>query len=257
METAVLCVGFGTAMPQAREEIRQLEAALRGAAPGTPFATATASDFVRRRMAAQGQAADSVSQALEKLAAAGHRQVAVQPTHLLCGVEYEAIGEEVAQNAFRFARLKLGEPLLAQPADPGRVAAAIPMAYPAIDGEALLLVGHGTEGMAGRMYPALQQAFASQGRRDVFVAAIKGEPSLETVLPRIRQAGFAKIHLVPFLLAAGAHACQDLAGPQPGSWQNRLQAAGFAVHCTLRGLASLPPVRQLYVQKLMQLLEQP
>lgn len=254
MRTAVVCVSFGTAVPQARQENRRLEAALQGAVPESVFATAIASDVVRRRMAAQGQAADSVPQALEKLAAAGCRRVAVQPTHLLCGTEYDTMKAQLAPYMAQFDWLAAGEPLLAGAADLPLVAKALASAWPAVPGEALLLAGHGTGHAAANLYPALQAVLARQGRQDLFVGALQGEPALDRVLPQMRQAGCTRVHLVPLLLAAGAHARRDMAGQQPESWYNRLQAAGLEVRCTLRGLAGLPAIQQLYIQKLLRLL---
>lgn len=84
------------------------------------------------------------------------------------------------------------------------------------------------------------------------MATLHGWPALDDVLPALHAAGNRRVHLMPFLLGAGAHACRNLAGQDPASWQTRLRAAGFTVRCTLRGLGSLPGIQQLYCQKFKQ-----
>ena len=252
MQNALLCTGYGAVDPRPRADRAAVEAALQKAAPGWVFARAVTSPVMRARMAQNGLPADSVAQALEKLAAAGCRAVVVQPTNLLYGQDYEALCAEAAAHAGQFEGLRVGEPLLACNADLVAAARAVAAACPPQPGETLLLAGHGTDRFAGVVYPALQGVFALQGRQDVLVAALHGWPALDDVLPALHAAGDRRVHLMPFLLGAGAHACRDLAGPCPASWQSRLRAAGFTVRCTLRGLGSLPGIQQLYCQKFKQ-----
>ena len=252
MQNALLCTGYGAVDPRPRADRAAVEAALQKAAPGWAFARAVTSPAMRARMTQNGLPADSTAQALEKLAAAGCRTVVVQPTNLLYGQDYEALCAEAAAYAGKFEHLRVGEPLLACNADLVAAVRAVAAACPPQPGETLLLAGHGAGRFAGVVYPALQGVFALQGRQDVLVAALHGWPALDDVLPALHGAGNRRVHLMPFLLGAGAHACRDLAGPSPASWQTRLQAAGFTVRCTLQGLGSLPGIQQLYCQKFKQ-----
>lgn len=252
MQNALLCTGYGAVDPRPRADRAAVEAALQAAAPGWAFARAVTSPAMRARMAQNGLPADSATQALEKLAAAGCRTVVVQPTNLLYGQDYEALCAEAAAYAGKFEHLRVGEPLLACSADLAAAARAVAAACPPQPGETLLLAGHGAGRFAGVVYPALQGVFALQGRQDVLVAVLHGWPALDDVLPALHGTGSRRVHLMPFLLGAGAHACRDLAGPSPASWQTRLQAAGFTVRCTLQGLGSLPGIQQLYCQKFKQ-----
>lgn len=252
MQNALLCTGYGAVDPRPRADRAAVEAALQAAAPGWAFARAVTSPAMRARMAQNGLPADSAAQALEKLAAAGCRTVVVQPTNLLYGQDYEAFCAEAAAYAGKFEHLRVGEPLLACNADLVAAVRAVAEACPPQPGETLLLAGHGAGRFAGVVYPALQGVFALQGRQDVLVAVLHGWPALDDVLPALHGTGSRRVHLMPFLLGAGAHACRDLAGPSPASWQTRLQAAGFTVRCTLQGLGSLPGIQQLYCQKFKQ-----
>lgn len=254
MSNALLCVSFGTTVANGRADIEAVEAALQAAAPDHVFARAFTSSIVRHVLAQRGAPVDSVPQALEKLAAAGCRQVAVQPTHLLCGREYDKLKAELAPFAARFERLTLGQPLLYGTDDLRALAACVSAAYPTVEGEALLLMGHGTEHFAGVAYAALQTVFALAERPDIFVATVEGWPTLDDAKAQLQKAGYRKVRLVPLMLVAGDHACHDMAGDAPDSWQSILQRDGLQTCCVLQGLGRMPAVQALYARKLQALL---
>lgn len=255
MKQALVCASFGTTVENGRLDLLSVENALHDVAGNCEFACAVTSRVIRKRLAMRGQMTESLPEVLQRLCDAGYTEVAVQPTHLLYGYEYDKIKAEIAPYNDRFNRLKLGEPLLANTQDLQNVAAALAQSYPRQDAEALVLMGHGTEHFAGVAYPALQSVFALQGRPDVFVATVEGWPLLSQIIPQIQAGGYRKVHLVPLLLVAGDHACHDMAGESPDSWKNQLESLGFTVRCTLEGLGRLPPVQQLYCAKLNKMLE--
>lgn len=255
MKQALVCASFGTTVENGRLDLLSVENALHDVAGNCEFACAVTSRVIRKRLAMRGQMAESLPEVLQRLCDAGYTEVAVQPTHLLYGYEYDKIKAEIAPYNDRFNRLKLGEPLLANTQDLQNVAAALTQSYPRQDVEALVLMGHGTEHFAGVVYPALQSVFALQNRPDVFVATVEGWPLLSQIIPQIQAGGYRKVHLVPLLLVAGDHACHDMAGESPDSWKNQLESLGFTVRCTLEGLGRLPAVQQLYCAKLNKMLE--
>ena len=255
MKQALVCASFGTTVENGRLDLLSVENALDDVAGNCEFACAVTSRVIRKRLAMRGQMTESLPEVLQRLCDAGYTEVAVQPTHLLYGYEYDKIKAEIAPYNDRFNRLKLGEPLLANTQDLQNVAVALAQSYPRQDAEALVLMGHGTEHFAGVAYPALQSVFALQGRPDVFVATVEGWPLLSQIIPQIQAGGYRKVHLVPLLLVAGDHACHDMAGESPDSWKNQLESLGFTVRCTLEGLGRLPPVQQLYCAKLNKMLE--
>lgn len=255
MKKALVCVSFGTTLPNGRRDIAAVETRLQCTVPEQKFVRAFTSAIIRRRLAAQGEKVDSLSQVLERLLQEQFTDVLVQPTHLLYGYEYDKIKTEISQYTARFGKLVLGRPLLADVKDLADVAGILDRAYPRQPGEVLLLMGHGTEHFAGVVYPALQSIFALQGIKDVLVATVEGWPGLEEILPQLQKSGCHQVHLAPLLLVAGDHACHDMAGEQPDSWKSRLQAAGFPVRCTLEGLGRMPEIQQLYCNKLKEILE--
>lgn len=255
MKQALLCVSFGTATKEGNMDLVAVESALRSVVPDRHFACALTSKVIRKQLAAQGKTVDSLSQALSRLEEQGFRMVAVQPTYLLYGIEYDTMKAEMELWIDRFDRIATGRPLLADSADEKKIARILADVYPPRQKEALLLVGHGSDRLAGRIYSTLQSEFASQGRPDVFSAALKGGPGVEQILPVLREHGYHRVHLVPLLLTAGIHACREMAGQDQESWKSRLEAAGFAVRCTLQGLGRLPDIQQMYCDKCKEILE--
>lgn len=250
MRQAVLCVSFGTSVPEARENITAVENVLRRAAGERNFVSAFTSGVIRRTLKQRGEAVYSVPEALEALWKQGVTEVLAQPTHILWGHEYEKMKREAEPWRDRFERLRFGRPLLTDTADLRTLAAGLSEAYPPQTGEALVLFGHGTGHAANLVYPALQTAFHLAGRRDVLVGTVEGWPGFQEVLGQLRERKEKHVHLVPLMLVAGDHALNDMAGEDPGSWKRRLEAEGFAVRATLRGLGLLPEVQDMYRARL-------
>ena len=63
MRKAILCVSFGTSVPEARESITAVEETLRQAAPDRLFLRAFTSPTIRRILAERGEQVPGVSEA--------------------------------------------------------------------------------------------------------------------------------------------------------------------------------------------------
>ena len=246
MEKALLCVSFGTSVPEAEESIAAVENALRAAAPGRLLVRAYTSSMICRKLAGRGETVLSVQEAFQQLAEQGVSDVLVQPTHLLRGSEYDKVRTEAALWRERFSAVRLGAPLLAGTEDLRAFAGILDEAYPARQGQALVLFGHGTDVFANMVYPALQTALHLLGRTDIVVGTVEGWPGFPEVLEQLRRQDRQQVHLVPLMLVAGDHAMHDMAGSGDSSWKSRLEAEGYAVTCTMQGLGMLPAVQELY-----------
>lgn len=246
MKQAVVCVSFGTSVPTGRADIAAVEEVLRQTVRDRVFVSAFTSGVIRRILQGRGETVYSVPEALEVLRQQGVAQVLLQPTHILWGNEYDKMRREAEPWRDRFERLDFGRPLLTDTGDLQTLAAGLSEAYPPRDGEALVLFGHGTDHAANQIYPALQTTFALAGRGDVLVATVEGWPGFDELLAQLRARDERRVHLVPLMLVAGDHALNDMAGAEPESWKSRLEAAGFSVRATLRGLGLLPQVQAMY-----------
>ena len=77
---------------------------------------------------------------MEQLAAQGVRTLYIQPTHLICGEEYHALSQKVAEKAGLFERVVLGRPLLYDMDDCRRAAEALLEDFSPEEGEALVFI---------------------------------------------------------------------------------------------------------------------
>lgn len=251
MEQAIVITSFGTSVPEARVSITAVEEALKSAAPDCVCVRAFTSSIIRRILAGRGENVPSVTQALERLCANGARKVVVQPTHLLYGFEYDKLKAEADAFAARFEQVTVGRPLLANTEDIQRFAGCLSQTYPERDGEAVVLMGHGTEHFANAVYPALQTALHLKGRDDLYIGTVEGWPSFDDVLNQLKE---RRVLLAPLMLVAGDHAREDMAGDSPDSWKSRLEQAGVSVTCSFTGLGMLPWVQEMYRERLLSVL---
>ena len=251
MEQAIVITSFGTSVPEARVSITAVEEALKSAAPDCVCVRAFTSSIIRRILAGRGENVPSVTQALERLCADGARKVVVQPTHLLYGFEYDKLKAEADAFAARFEQVTVGRPLLANTEDIQRFAVGLSQTYPERDGEAVVLMGHGTEHFANAVYPALQTALHLKGRDDLYIGTVEGWPSFDDVLNQLKE---RRVLLAPLMLVAGDHAREDMAGDSPDSWKSRLEQAGVSVTCSFTGLGMLPWVQEMYRERLLSIL---
>ena len=222
MKKAVVCVSFGTSVPAGRENITAVENVLRQAAQDRMFISAFTSPTIRRILRERGETVYSPAVALEALRSRGVTEVLLQPTHILRGHEYDKLKREAAPWREKFDALRVGRPLLSDTEDLRALAA----------------------GLSDLVYPALQTAFRLAGRTDVLVGTVEGWPAFGDVLAQLK--GGKTVHLVPLMLVAGDHALNDMAGADPDSWKSRLEAEGFAVRASLRGLGVMPAVQAMY-----------
>lgn len=251
MEQAIVITSFGTSVPEARVSITAVEEALKSAADGCVCVRAFTSSIIRRILAGRGENVPSVTQALEQLCAAGVRKVVVQPTHLLYGFEYDKLKAEAVAFASQFEQVVVGRPLLANTEDIQHFAGCLSQTFPGRDGEAVVLMGHGTEHFANAVYPALQTALHLMGRDDLYIGTVEGWPSFDDVLNQLKE---RRVLLAPLMLVAGDHAKEDMAGDSPDSWKSRLEQAGFLVSCSFTGLGMYPWVQEMYRERLLSVL---
>ena len=110
---ALLVVSFGTSHHDTREKtIDRIEAYLAGAFPDRRVYRAWTSGMIIRKLRQEGVEIDTVPAALERMLADGMTDVVVQPTHLLNGVENDAMIREAEAVRGRFQSLRIGAPLL-------------------------------------------------------------------------------------------------------------------------------------------------
>ncbi|MBQ8508400.1 MAG: sirohydrochlorin cobaltochelatase [Clostridia bacterium] len=250
MKKAIIAASYGSAYPSTlTNAIEPVEATFAGAFPDYAVRRAFTGRMTRQALAQKGTPVDSVEEALERLAAEGFDEAAIQPTHIISGSEYDSIRDAAAKFADRFAKIRVGAPLLHDRSDIETICRFL---RGKLGGEDSLtvLMGHGSEHHANRLYADFADICRKLRFDDMFIATLESTPSLDDLLPLLKASGRSKITLAPLLFAAGGHACRDMAGDEPHSWKSRLEAEGFTVNAVVKGLGEYSEIRALYVSHL-------
>jgi sirohydrochlorin cobaltochelatase len=183
-------------------------------------------------------------QVLEDLKERGYQWAVVQSLHLICGYEFYRLIEEVRHG---LVRTSIGLPLLSSPEDYDAVAQGLGSAFPDYADEAVVLVGHGTDHPAWSSYLALHHLFCERFGSRIFMGVVEGYPSKEKVVKTVIQAGFKKVRLIPFLLVAGRHFQEDLAG-NSDSWKTAFEEKRISVSVETKSLGFYTEIIEIFCQ---------
>ena len=250
-DQAILVVSFGTSYNESRDiTIGAIEGAIEEAFPEYDVRRAFTSQIIIDKLEERdGLEIDNVEEALDRAVEDGVKTLVVQPTHLMDGLEYNDVVDEIAEYADQFEKVVIGEPLLTSDEDFKNVAKAITEATAEYDdGEsAICFMGHGTEAESNEIYAKLQNVLTEEGYKNYFIGTVEAEPTLEDVLNQVKEGGYKKVVLEPLMVVAGDHANNDMAGDEEGSWKTEFETAGYEVECLVKGLGELESVQQIYV----------
>ena len=251
-EQELLVVSFGTSYNDSRRlTIGAIEGAIADACPDYSvrrgFTSQIIIDHVKRR---DNVSIDNVTEALDRAVANGVKTLVVQPTHLMNGLEYNDLVDEIAQYSDAFEQVSIGEPLLTSDEDFQAVAQAIVDATKEYDDgkTAICFMGHGTEAESNQIYAKMQSVLTDMGCTNYFVGTVEATPSLDDVLKLVQEGDYERVVLEPLMVVAGDHANNDMAGDDADSWKSTFEAAGYEVVPVVRGLGELEEIQKIYVQ---------
>ncbi len=263
IKKAIVVVSFGTTYQDGlRLNIESIEQKIKVNFPEYEVRRAFTSRIVIKRLAARdGIHIDTEKEALQRLAEEGYTEVYIQPLHVVGGEEYDKIKTIVAHYAHApvkaFEKIVIGRPLLYftgqenKPDDYMQAIQALNTQLPNVGSqEAIVFMGHGGVHPANTAYAALQMKMEQAGLDHVFVYAVEGFPTLESVITKLQKQDIKKVTLMPFMLVAGDHVNNDMAGDEEDSAKSQLLKGGFAVEVYLHGLGENPGIQDLYVQHL-------
>ena len=238
MNKAILVVSFGTTHPDAEAScIRPVEDALAAAFPDWEVCRAWTSRIITRRLMQRGEIVENEVEALARLRREGYARLALAPTHMIRGQEYERV-TAVADG------LPVSAPLMDTDEDL-RWMSGLLDGVAAQEGRTLLVMGHGTDHAADATYARLRSVLTGR----VKLACVEGRHALEGILDELEAVPGKALTLMPLMLVAGDHARNDLAGDDPDSWKSRLLARGFDVRTRLTGLGAMEAVQRRFVEK--------
>lgn len=249
-KNALLVVSFGTSFPDVMDRcIAPTEQAIAAALPGRRLCRAFTSGMILRKLERRdGVVIDDVPAALDRLYADGVDDVVIQPTHIMNGDEFDKLRAQAWPWRERFEHLAVGAPLLTSMQDYRDTARALLGAFPPPEeDEALVLMGHGSGHYANAAYTMLEYLLHDLGHRRVFLGTVEGYPTLDEVRRRLAETpGVRRLTLAPFMLVAGDHARNDMAGTDPDAWKNVLTGDGYTVTCRLTGLGECSEIRSIF-----------
>ncbi|MCI8515830.1 MAG: sirohydrochlorin cobaltochelatase [Hungatella sp.] len=256
-DTAILVVSFGTSYNDSRDvTIGAVEEAIARACPQyevrRAFTAQTIIDILKKR---DGLEIDNVTEALDRAAADGIKNLVIQPTHLMDGFEYQDVMAELEEYRDLFDQILVGAPLLTGEEDFKAVAEAITADTRSFDdGEtAIVFMGHGTEARSNQVYERMQTTLAEEGFDHYYVGTVEAEPALDDVARALEEKGtYKKVVLKPLMVVAGDHANNDMAGDEEDSWKTVLTQKGYEVECVLEGLGQSEAIRDIYVDHVLE-----
>ena len=251
-DNELLVLSFGTSFNDScRLTIGAIEDSLEKAFPDYSvrrgFTANIVIDHVERR---DGIHIDDINEALDRAVKNGVKNLVVQPTHLMNGIEYDELSGKVASYSDAFDKVVISEPLLTSDDDFKRVENAIvDWTKEYDDGKtAVCFMGHGTEHASNAVYAKMQDMLTADGHTNYFIGTVEAEPSLDDVIEKVKAGGYEKVVLEPLMVVAGDHANNDMAGDDEDSWKSAFAAEGFEVECLLRGLGENEEIRKIYVE---------
>ncbi len=252
---AIIVASFGTSYLEVLERsIKLIEDQVTAEFPDFEVRRVFTSNIVRKvLMEKEGIKTDSLEEALDKLEEEGFEEVYIQTLHIIPGTEYhEKIIIPAGKYRNRFKILKTGKSLLFATEDYFNAIEALKNQIPKQEEDrAVLLMGHGTVHPANACYAALQLKLFKE-IPNTFVVNIEGYPEMDDMFEQITK--FKKVLLMPFMIVAGDHAINDMAGDEEDSWKKVLMEKGFEVEIYMKGLGENPKIRQIYIDHIIEMI---
>ncbi|MFP4475652.1 MAG: sirohydrochlorin cobaltochelatase [Desulfatibacillaceae bacterium] len=241
MNTPIVMAAFGTTT-RAMETYEHMGKTFRARFPENEIHWAYTSRTVKARRKTDRDMSHPWD-VLERLADAGHEWAVVQSLHMMFGHEFNRLVEDARQSRIRTA---MGLPLLCSPEDYAVVADAVAPLFDKAPDEAVVLVGHGTDHPAWSTYTALCLMLRQRHGTRAHVGVVEGGwPGRDDILRQIEANGFHAVRLVPFMLVAGIHFVEDLAGEED-SWRADFEARGIEVRLEKEGMGKCSAIQSLF-----------
>ncbi len=278
---AIVLASFGTTVPEAVGSIINIKKRVEHAFPETPVKITFTSNIIRsvwqkRQVDAQKWLDKGIPKevlyvknivaTIGDLLEAGYKDIVVQPTHMFYMEQSYDLEQYInALSGIRtmkakwqpFGRLVMGRPALGRPGADHDYHHDLEKAVAILEGDVrlarkegamLAYMGHGNEYWSTGIYAE----FAHQMQQlypDVVtcVGVVEGFPGVDQVTTCLNAFKKGKVVLKPFMIVAGDHAMNDMAGDEADSWKSVLTQAGFEVMPVLEGLGSNDAFADIFV----------
>jgi len=281
-KAAIILASFGTTVPSAVESIINIQQKVQAAFPEVPVRVTFTSNIIRKvwkKRQANAQKwldqgippeilyVNNIISTFGDLREEGYRDIVVQPTHMFFMEQSYDLAQYVeAMRSIRtikkrwqpFNKIALGRPALGtigkqyeyqKDLKKALETLAPDVALARKNNASLVYMAHGNEhwsvGIYGEAAKMMRELYP-----DVitYIGAVEGYPGIKDVSRDLMHAESNKIILKPFMIVAGDHAVNDMAGDDDDSWKTILTRQGIGVIPVLKGLGSNDEFAHLFVE---------
>ena len=99
-----------------------------------------------------------------------------------------------------------------------------------------------------------REEYVRQENNQVLVGTVESFPELKNVMAKLEIAEKKKVALMPFMLVAGDHAKNDMAG-EDDSWKSQLEDEGYDVRIIMKGLGEFDGIRRIFLDHIEETME--
>ena len=226
-DKAILVVSFGTSYEASRKAtIEKIEQDIRNAFQDHRIYRAWTSKFIISILKKRDNyTVPTIKEALEQMITDGIREVVVQPTHILDGIENNIMKEEVLSYKESFDKIAFGTPLLADSKDESQAINAVTTEFSDLkETEALVFMGHGTTHQVNTVYAGLDQKFKESAHANVFIGTVEVDPTIHDLVKEVTSFQPSKILRIPGYVSLKMPDLKSVRSSK--DWVNILEYAG-------------------------------
>lgn len=273
-KNAIVLAMFGTTVEPALKSLINIRTKIEKRFPNTVVRMAFTSNIIRKKW--QHRAEDPAYQkahpeipedilhvktplaTVADLQNDGYSNIVLQPTHVSMGEEFldlhTYVNALMDMGTFKkpkykpFNKIALGRPAMGtygtkfpyfEDIDTLAKAMAADAKRAKKENAGIVYMGHGNEFFPGSGGAYLE--FAAKMRKMypgvvTTIGTVEGYPGIEDVMESLKLYGVKKVVLKPFMVVAGDHSMNDMAGDEADSWKSILIKNGFDVVTVRQGL---------------------
>lgn len=252
----ILVAAFGSSYETGQKNLEDFDKAIRVAYPENEVVWGFTASFIVKKLKKEGRETvfaskvpvQTIEEAMANLSARGNPDVVVVNLLLMVGQEYR----EVLNTPTNGMNVKYVHPLLYYPEN---IQNAVKALEHEIGGEdtATVFCAHGNEHHPEYNAELIEiDQYLQENYKNTYLAVMEGVPPFAPVKEAIAASGVSKVKFVTFMLTFGDHMSNDVMGDEPDSLKMQIGLpAGIS-----DGLASLPTIQNMYIQKIKSTLAQ-
>jgi Cobalamin biosynthesis protein CbiK, Co2+ chelatase len=280
---AIVLAQFGTSYPSALAALTNIQKQVQDAFPGVKVKLAFTSNIIRKIWHERQNDKKFLEEnknipeeilyvkaplaTIADLQDEGYTTIIVQSTHVFEGEEYLDLKscvdglDSITTIKLRhkpFKKIVLGRPLLGKKGEEYPYHKDLEAAAKMVKADvelarknkaALVYMGHGNEYLSTGAYTEFQETLRRMyPETPVYIGVVEGFPSPDYVVSGLIRDRIKKVVLKPFMIVAGDHATNDMAGDEDDSWKTIFKSKGIEVVTVIAGLGENPEIGKILIQ---------